>query len=169
MTSNAAKTARDIAIPALCAAIMIAVQVTIAFLPNVELVSLLVIVYTLTFRRQVLYIIYTFALVEGMIFGFYDWWYCYLYVWTILAGATWLLRSMKSPLGWAVLSGAFGLMFGALCSITYLFIGGPAYMLSWWISGIPYDLIHCAANFALCLALMRPLRSLLQKTQTYRG
>ena len=57
-----------------------------------------------------------------------------------------------------MLSGLFGLLFGALCAPVYLFAGGPAFALSWWLSGIPYDLLHCAGNFVLALVLFVPLR-----------
>lgn len=160
-TGKPVQAARKIAVPALSAAILLGVQVVLVPLPNIELVSLLIILYTLVFKHRVLYIIYVFALAEGLIFGFHLWWISYLYVWTILAAAVWLCRRMKSPLGWAVLSGAFGLFFGALCAIPYFFIGGPAMALSNWISGIPFDLVHCISNFVICLLLWTPLYRLL--------
>ncbi|MDR1130988.1 MAG: hypothetical protein LBL15_01025 [Oscillospiraceae bacterium] len=163
MTFKARRAVRDITVLALCAAVMVAVQVGLAVLPNVELVSLLVLMYALVFGSRALYIIYVFVLAEGLIFGFQLWWLSYLYVWTILAGAAWLLRAMRSALGWAVLSGVFGLLFGALCAIPYLFIGGWPMAVAYWVSGIPFDLIHGAANFALCLALWRPLYGLLTR------
>ena len=159
------RTTRDTTVLAMCAAILIAVQVALAVpvLPNIELVSLLVILYTLTFKHRVLYIIYTFSVAEGLIWGFQYWWFSYLYVWTILAFAAWMLRRMKSPVGWAVLSGSFGLLFGALCAPVNLFVGGLGYAVSWWVSGISFDLIHGAANFALCLALWKPLGALFMR------
>ena len=155
-------TTRYLVILALCTAIIFVQQVAFAWLPNIELVSLLVIIYTLTFRHKVLYIIYAFVLLEGVTYGFNLWWVIpYLYVWTILAGVAWLFRSMRSSLGWAVLSGVFGLLFGALCAIPYLFIGGPATAFAYWVSGIPFDIAHCAGNFLLCLLLWKPLYKLL--------
>lgn len=151
---------RNIATLALCAAMLFVVQVAAAGLPNIELVSLLIIIYTLAFGYRVLYIIYTFVMLEGFLYGFGIWWISYLYVWTILAGITWIFRSKKSPLGWAILSGTFGLLFGALCTIPYLITGGPAMALAYWVSGIPFDLIHCAGNFVLCLLLWKPLNKL---------
>ena len=74
-----------------------------------------------------------------------------------------LLRRMESALGWAVLSGAFGLCFGALCALTYLVAVGWSYALSWWISGIPFDLAHCAGNFGMALVLFRPCRKVLAR------
>lgn len=54
-------------------------------------------------------------------------------------------------------AGLFGLCFGALCSIPYIFIGGWAMAFSYWISGLPFDLVHCAGNFVLTLVLYKPL------------
>ena len=45
----------------------------------------------------------------------------------------------------------------------YLFTGGLHFALSWWLSGIPFDLLHCAGNFVLAALLFVPLRKLLDK------
>ena len=156
-------TVRELVFLALCTAAMFVSQVALSFLPNIELVSLLVIVYTHAFRRKVLYILYVFALLEGLLYGFTTWWLTYLYVWTIQAGLAWAFRRMESPLGWAVLSGAFGLAFGALCELVYLPIIGPRAALGAWVSGIPFDLAHCFGNFVAALALYRPLSRLMQR------
>jgi len=155
--------AREIVILGLMTAILLVAQVGMSFLPNIELVSLLIIVYTLVFRKKVLFIIYTFVLLEGLIYGFGTWWISYLYVWTVLAGVTWLLRDMESPLGWAIVNAAFGLLFGALTAIVNLFISGIGGMVSYWIAGIPFDLLHCAGNFATALVLFNPLTLLLRR------
>lgn len=138
-------------------ALLIAVQVGLAFLPNIELVSLLIILFTIYYGWKTLYIIYIFAIVEGLIYGFGIWWINYLYVWTILMLITMLFRSMRSPLFWAILSGAYGLCFGLLCSIPYLFIGGVPMAIAGIISGIPFDAIHCISNYIIALVLFKPL------------
>ena len=81
----------------------------------------------------------------------------YLYTWPVLAAVTVLLGRSESPLFWAVIAGIFGLCFGALCALPYLFAGGWAAAVSYWIAGIPFDLIHCASNFVITLVLFRPL------------
>ena len=73
------------------------------------------------------------------------------------------MRSMTHPLGWAILSGAFGLLFGALCGIVDIFIGGFAYAASKWVSGIPFDLLHCGGNFGIALIMFKPLCSAMEK------
>jgi energy-coupling factor transport system substrate-specific component len=155
--SRSKNATKNIVIFALCAAIMFVQQIVLAGLPNIELVSLLVIVFATTFRYKSLYIIYVFTILEGIFYGFHIWWISYLYVWTILALITILLCKLQSPVIWAVVSGTFGLFFGALCAVPYLFIGGPAMAVAYWVSGIPFDLIHCVSNFFLCLILWKPL------------
>ncbi len=154
---------RELVFLALCTAVLFVSQVALAFLPNIELVSLLVIVYTHAFRRKVLYIIYAFTLLEGLLYGFSTWWLTYLYVWTVLALLAWAFRRMESPLGWAILSGAFGLAFGALCELVYLPIIGWRASVAAWVSGIPFDLAHCFGNFVAALALYRPLSRLMER------
>jgi energy-coupling factor transport system substrate-specific component len=55
------------------------------------------------------------------------------------------------------------LFFGALCGIVDIFIGGFAYAAAKWVSGIPFDLLHCGGNFAIALIMFKPLRNLLEK------
>ena len=143
-------------------AIMFALQVAMSGLPNIEPVSLLVMVYAVVFGRKCLYPIYVFVVMEILFFGIQMWNINYLYVWAILALAAWMCRDMKHSLAWAILGAVFGLLFGALCAPVYLFSGGLAYAVSWWISGIPYDLAHCAGNFVMALLLFVPLRKLLE-------
>ena len=83
--------ARGIAVLAVCAALVFALQVALAGIPNGECVTLLFLLYTLYFRRRTLYIIYTFALLEGVTYGFGIWWFMYLYVWIILWAVVMLL------------------------------------------------------------------------------
>ena len=153
---------RKVVLCAVLAAVMAALQTAMAFLPNIEPVSLLILVYTLVFGRNVFYIIYTFVFLEGLLYGFQLWWVTYLYIWSLWALAVMLIGRKKEhgPLTWAVASGAFGLSFGALDALPYL-AGGLAAAAARWISGIPFDLLHCGGNFFLALILEKPLYQLL--------
>lgn len=152
---------RELVLFALLGAVMFAGKMAMAGLPNIEPVSLLVILYTLAFGRKALWSIYLYVALECVVWGLNTWSISYLYVWFLLYLASRLLRKMDSPLGWAVVSGSFGLFFGLLCTPVQLCIGGWAYAVSWWISGIPFDLAHCAGNFAMALLLYRPCRRVL--------
>ncbi len=155
--------ARDIALMGMMAAALEAAKFVLSFLPNVELVTLLIILYTLYFGKKVLPVIAVFVLLEGCRYGFGLWWVMYLYAWPLLAGVTWLLRRQRSAWVFSILAGAFGLSFGALCAVPYFFAGGPAAAFSWWVAGIPYDIIHCVSNFLLCRLLFCPLRDVMEK------
>ena len=140
-----------------------AAKMVMAAFANIEPVSLMVMLFAVTFGRKALYPIYVYVLLEFVLYGVNLWSVNYLYIWLIPAAAAWLLRGMRHPLGWALLAGAFGLLFGLLCAPVYVLTGGWAFGVSWWISGIPYDLAHCAGNFVLALALFAPLRKLLNR------
>ena len=152
---------RQLVLMGILTAVLFMGQVFMGFLPNIEIVSLLVILYTLFFDRHVFLIIYVFVLLEGFLYGFGMWWFSYLYLWSILAVITLLFKKNRSVLLWSIISGFFGLSFGALCAIPYFFIGGWRAAFSYWVSGIIFDIPHCIGNFALCLLLCRPLYRLL--------
>ena len=130
---------------------------------NIEPVSLFVMLFAVTFGKKSIYPIYIYVAMEYLIFGLNLWSINYLYIWAILALAAGCLRKMEHPLGWAVLSAAFGLMFGLLCAPVYLFVGGWEYALVWWSNGIMADLLHCGGNFVITLLLFNPLRKLLNR------
>lgn len=149
---------RQIVILSLMTGILLISKGVLSFLPNIELVTLLLMVYTLVFGVKVFYIIYAFVLVEGIIYGFGLWWVSYLYIWTILALVTLLFRNNKSVFLWAFVAGIHGLLFGAFCGIPYIILGGISFFISYWINGIPFDIIHCISNFICVLTLFIPIK-----------
>ncbi len=150
--------ARRAALFGVLGGLMFAAKMAMAGLPNIEPVSLLVMLYAVCFGRRGLYAVYLYVLLEYAIWGVGLWSVCYLYVWLVLFCLARLLRRMDSPFGWAALSGCFGLLFGALCAPVYWFTGGWALAVSWWVSGLPMDLLHGCGNFVIALVLFRPLR-----------
>lgn len=166
---NRTSAAQDVATAALMATVIEICKLFMQSLPNIELTSFLVILFTLRMGRPALYAIPVFILIEGMIFGFGLWWIMYLYAWPLLALIAGVFSRKDSAFFWACVSGIFGLLFGLLCAIPYFFIGfagggfaqGLRQMFAWWVAGIPYDLIHGVSNFAFMLALYRPVSNLL--------
>ena len=156
-------TIREITLFAVLGAMTFALQVAMAPLPNIEPVSLLVMAFAVVFGWKCLYPVYVFVVMEILFYGISTWNIYYLYVWTVLALAAIAMRKATHPLAWALLSGVYGLFFGALCGIVDVFIGGFAYAASKWVSGIPFDLLHCGGNFGIALILFNPLRNLLEK------
>ena len=164
---NAKLAVREILLFGFFSAILVIVQVAKAliapFLPNIELVSLFIIVFTLVLEKKVFYIIYVFVLVEGTVFGFDIWWFSYLYIWSILAVAVLIFRKIEKPFFWAIVSGVYGLLFGALTAIPTLFIGGIGMAVSYWVNGIIFDFLHCAGNVIAAALLFKPLYRLMKR------
>ena len=145
------------------AGLTFALQVVMGPLPNIEPVSLLVMLFAVTFGWKCLYPVYIFVVMEILYYGINVWNIYYLYVWTILAVAAVLMRKVESPIAWALLSAVFGLLFGALCGIVDIFIGGFGYAVAKWASGLLFDVTHCVGNFVIALVLFQPLRKLMGK------
>ena len=144
-------------------AMTFALKVAMAALPNIEPVSLTLLIYAVVFGWKALYPAAIYVIMEILYFGLGTWNICYFYVWPILVIMGIFMKKMQSPLGWALLSGTFGLLFGALCGIVDIFIGGLGYAVTKWISGIPFDIMHCAGNFAIALLLFKPMRQLMER------
>ena len=140
-----------------------------SFLPNIEPVSLFVMLFAVVFGKKWVYPVYLYVAMEILFYGISLWNINYLYIWAVLAIAALCLKTMTHPLGWALLSGVFGLLFGALCGIVDVFIGGFSYAAAKWASGIPFDIAHCAGNFVIALVLFRPLRNLMEKLYRKMG
>ena len=139
---------------------MFGTQVAMATLPNIHLVAMFIILAVILFSWKAMYSVAVFVLLEGLVYGFGIWWASYLYIWPLLVVIAVPFRANESAVFWAVIAGLHGLCFGALCAIVYLFIGGWEAAVSYWIAGIPFDLLQCAGNFVLTLLLLMPLKKL---------
>ena len=128
---------------------------------------MLVVLFTIALGRYVGYTLSVFVLLEGLVYGFGLWWFSYLYIWAVLALVTWLFRKMDSRLGWALLCGFYGLLFGTLTSIPTFILSGFAAGIAYIATGIPFDLIHAVSNFLLAFLLLPVLRRLFEKLTKY--
>lgn len=161
----------DITLMGMMVAVMEVSKLALSFLPNIELVSFWVILFTLFFRWRILLAIPAFVLIEGLLYGINLWWISYLYAWPLLALAAWLFRRQQSVLFWSILSGTFGLLFGMFFAIPYVVIGAAGNGLwsglyagfTWWVAGIPYDITHGIGNFVLMLVLYSPVRAAMKR------
>ena len=153
-------TLAQIALFGMLGALTFGAKVAMSGLYNIEPVSLMVMLFAVVFGWKCLYPIYLYVLLEILLYGINLWNINYLYIWTVLAIIAILCRKNQSVWFWAAVAGIFGLLFGALCSIPYFLVGGWAAGFSYWVAGIPFDLIHCASNAILTALLLMPLYKL---------
>ncbi len=153
---------RELVLFGILGAMTFAAKYVMSGLPNIEPVSLMVMLFAVVFGRKWIWPVYVYVVMEFLFYGLGLWNINYLYIWAVLGVAARLLGNMEHPLSWAMLSGVFGLAFGALCGIVDVFIGGVPYAVTKWASGIPFDISHCIGNFVIALLLFKPLRRILE-------
>ena len=162
---------KDIAYIGMAVALIESCKVALSFLPNIELTSFWLVMFTLLMGWKALVIVPVFIAIEAGLYGPHVWVIMYLYVWPILMILTLIFRKNKSALFGALLSGFFGLAFGLLCTpAQVIFFVKPDSMqkalkagFTWWVAGIPFDVAHCIGNFSLMLALYHPIRIAVNK------
>lgn len=148
---------------ALFAALLFVSKWVMDFLPNIEPITLLIILLTLTYGWRSLLSVYLFVIAQGLCYGFHIWFINYLYIWAILVLVVMLFRRQTSPVFWTVVAGFFGLFFGTLCSIPYWFIGGVGGGVAYIVSGLTFDVTHCIGNVLITAVLFVPLRKAMQQ------
>ena len=109
-------TLRQIALFGVLAALTFGAKVAMSALPNIEPVSLMVMLFAAVFGWKALYPVYLYVGMEILLYGINLWNINYLYIWTILAAAAIAMRRLRNPIWWALLSGVFGMAFGRVCS-----------------------------------------------------
>ena len=148
--------------------VMFCSKLIMEVLPNIHLLGMLTMVYTVVFRAKALIPIYLYVFLNGLYAGFPVWWIPYLYIWTILWGVTMLIPrripKRAARVVYPIICCLHGLAFGTL----YAPVQALAYSLSfdqtvaWIVSGLPFDIMHGVSNL-LVGALIVPLAELIRK------
>lgn len=163
-------TVYDITKVAILSAFLIVVQVVFASLPNIELVTVLIMVYTLCFKKRItIASILVFVILQGLIYGFTIWWVTYLYIWFVLMALTLAVKRYNSNIIYACVGSAFGFLFGLLCSLLYLVIGNVQTAFSFFIAGIPFDIIHGVSNLVTVLVLLPVLQKMFNRINNIKN
>ncbi|MCB6414637.1 hypothetical protein OCV99_08950 [Dorea acetigenes] len=167
-------TTKEITVFAMLGALMYASKVIMELAPNIHLLGVFTVAFTVVYRKKALYPIYIYVLLNGMFCGFATWWIPYLYLWTILWGAVMLLpKNMPAkikPLVYMLVCSAHGFLFGTLYAPAQAILYGLDLkgMIAWIIAGLPWDFIHGVSNF-FCGILIMPIVSILIMLENYSG
>lgn len=148
-------------------ALMYASKVLMEMAPNIHLLGVFIVAFTVVYRRKALYPIYIYVILCGIFGGFSAWWIPYLYVWTILWGWVMLLPenlpAKIRPLVYMAVSAAHGFLFGTLYAPAQALLFGMDFkgMAAWIIAGLPWDCVHGISNF-FCGVLIVPVITILR-------
>ena len=158
---------RELAVFAMLGAIMYVSKILMEWLPNVHLLGMLTMTYTIVYRRKALYPIYVYVFLNGALGGFNTWWIPYLYIWTILWGITMLLpKNMPkkiAPIVYMIVCALHGFGFGVLYAPVQALLYGLNFeqTLAWIGYGFYFDMIHGVGNFFFGMLIV-PIVSLLK-------
>ncbi len=157
--------AKDVVLIGILSASITAGKLALSFIPNVEIVTLLFIVYTVVFGyRRTLLVSIVFTTTEIFIYGFATWLLGYYIIWPTLILLTEIMnKRFKSEYAYAILGGIFGYIFGLFFAVIESFFYGIAYGWAYWIRGLLFDLLHGTSNFIIVLLLFKPVKNLLEK------
>lgn len=152
---------------AMLGTVMFISKIVMEAFPNIHLLGMLTMAYTLAYRSKALIPIYIYVLLNGLFSGFSMWWVPYLYIWTILWGVTMLLpKKMPRAAACAVYPAVcmlHGLSFGILYAPAQALMFNMSFsqMLVWISTGFAFDLLHAVGNLAVGF-LVLPLSELLK-------
>lgn len=150
------------------ATLMFCSKILMEALPNIHLLGMLTMTYTIVLRKKALIPIYVYVLLNGLYGGFSMWWVPYLYIWTILWAVTMILpKNMPKKAACVVypaVCGLHGLLFGILYAPAQAVMFGLDFrqMLSWIVAGLPFDALHGVGNLIAGL-LVFPVSEFLKK------
>ena len=159
-------TVKETAIFAMLGAVMYASKIIMDMAPNIHLIGVFIIAVTVVYRKKALYPIYIFVLITGLLNGFSAWWVPYTYIWTVLWGATMLLPKKlpkkAQPLIYMILCAFHGFGYGLLYAPAQAIMFGLSFkgMITWIITGLPFDMIHGVSNFFCGILVMPIIRTL---------
>lgn len=159
---------KEICLFAILGSLMFVSKIVMEALPNIHLLGMLTVTYTIVFRKKALIPIYTYVLLNGLFAGFNAWWVPYLYIWTVLWGITMLLpKNMPKAVAcvvYPVICALHGLCFGVLYAPVQAIMYGFTFeqTLAWIAAGFTFDVIHTVGNFAVGL-LIYPVSEVLKR------
>jgi len=161
---------RDTVIFAMLGTLMFCSKIIMEFLPNVHLLGMFTMLFTIIYRKRALIPIYVYVFLNGLYAGFNFWWMPYLYIWTILWAVTMLLpRNMPrrvSLVVYPLVCSLHGLAYGALYAPGQALMFGLNFeqTVAWIIAGLPFDIIHAVSNLVAGLLIV-PLTTLMRRLE----
>ena len=164
---------RDLCIFAMLGTLMFCSKILMEMLPNIHLLGMFTMVFTVTYRTRALIPLYVYVFLNGIYAGFATWWVPYLYIWTVLWALTMLIpKNIPGKVAAFVypsLCCLHGFAFGILYAPGQALLYGLSFeqTVAWVVSGFPFDILHGFGNL-LAGVLILPLSELLKKLDRRR-
>ena len=174
MKSKHSQRVLELCIFSMLGAVMFCSKLVMELLPNIHILGMLIMAYTVAFGIKALIPIYVFVALTGVYAGFAPWWVPYLYIWSILSLVTLLIpRNIPRRIAaivYPIVCALHGLAYGVLYAPAQALLYGFNFeqTVAWIIAGFPFDVIHGISNFVAGM-LVYPLSALLKMLMTRAG
>jgi hypothetical protein len=153
---------RRLVIIAMCASLVFVGKLSLLLLPNIEVVTFFLIIFTLTFRLEEALLISTvYTITESLLWSLTE----QSYIWTVIVILTFLFKKVIKDrfILWSIFSGFLGLTFGLMCAVPIYFFTDRTVTISYLIANIPYDILHMVGNYFIMLFFGELIYKTLQK------
>ena len=153
---------RFLVLDAIFLTLIIALKEALAFLPNVEVVTLIFMVVALLFPlRDSFLIAFSYATIEGLLYGFSIFSVSYYLVFILIVLITHFFLKKPTYLKAALFSFFYGLFFDVIFALPLLASGIKA-TIAYLLNGLLFSLAHAVFNFIIALFLFEGLYKLLK-------
>ena len=168
MRRNTQLTVFELVLLPIFGVLMYVSKLVMEFLPNIHLLGMFIVVFTLKYRWKALIPIYVYVFLLLFIGGFSLWWIPNLYTWTVLWGVVMLLPR-RMPRGWQMVvyptvCALHGFAYGVIFAPAQALLYGLNWqgMVAWIVSGLPFDILHGVGNLVTGFLIL-PLVTLLER------
>lgn len=163
--------AKNVALIAIMAASISGGKMALAFLPNIEIVTLLCALYGYVFGPLGLAAIFIFVICETFIWGFGTWIISYFIYWPLVCCVFWLFRKfkIKNRIILTFAAVVLTMFFGVLTSLIDVGLFMGLFDMFWYrfsiyyMRGILYYVIQIVCNIAGFSLVFRPLSKVLMR------
>ena len=142
-------------------AVLVSVDFALDFLPSIELVTSLIIAFSVVYRWKAIFPTVIYVVVLHMfIYGFTFWMVAFLFIYPLFCVITVLISKHisieKGQIVYPLLSALFGLSFGTLCmpAQAIAFSLNWEQSLAWIVAGLAFDIAHMWGNFITGLLIV---------------
>lgn len=168
---------KDIVLTAMLTAILFVGKQALAIIPNVEVVTLFIMVFAATLRPRVCFLsTMIFVVIESMLWGVNGWVISYIIHWNSLCMVTYFFAQVikiKNRFVYlaiaTVMTTAFGVLSSTVDAILSMELSGFAFgalFVAIYLRGVYFYIIHIVSNTIINAVLFVPLCSLIKQLNT---
>lgn len=140
-------------------------KISFAALPNIELVTFFLIIFTALLGLKIIYTSIIYVLLEIMYYGLGIWTVGYIFLWPFLVLLVCLFRRRMKESNFyrSLLSGMFGFGFDIFYAVMTGLLSGFGSGVIYFLSGIVFSTVHMVSNYFIMLLLGEQVYQLVKR------